>query len=143
MPRRHRRRLIVLSPRGRVGQLPELALELVAAGDHRVVGVEVVDEHQLARPIRKPQAREPVAVAARPRVTWERVVDLATQQELRDAVTAAHQIHPQVLPRSDQITKLLLLHLRHPNQPQLPRCEQPRQARRVALIGLDLRRSRS
>ena len=52
-------------------------------------------------------------------------------------MAGAHQIRAQVLAAADQVTQLLLLFGGHPHQPQFAGGEQPRQADRVALVGLD------
>ena len=64
-------------------------------------------------------------------------VALAAQQERRQPMPGAHQVRAQVLAAADQVTQLLLLLAGDPHQPQIAGREQPRQADRVALVGLD------
>ena len=93
--------------------------------------------------IGEPHRGQPRAVLQRPRHRRPLVVDLATQQELPDPVPRAHQIGADVLAAADQITQLLTLDRRDRDQHQLARCQQPGQADRVALIGLDPIRRRA
>src|ERR1035437_84390 len=82
-------------------------------------------------------------ILSRPRLAGTLPVDLAAQQKPPNPVSGAHQIHPDVLPAAHQIAQLLALHRRDPDQRQLPRGQQPGQADRVALIGLDPIRRRA
>src|ERR1035437_1719266 len=74
---------------------------------------------------------------ARPRLAGSFPVDLAAQQELPDSVSGAHQILANVLAAAHQVAQLLTLDRRDRDQRQLAGGQQPGQANRVALIGLD------
>ncbi len=80
---------------------------------------------------------------ARPRLAGSFPVDLAAQQELPDSVSGAHQILANVLAAAHQVAQLLTLDRRDRDQRQLAGRQQPRQADRVALIGLDPIRGRA
>ena len=73
-------------------ELREVGLDLVAAGDQHVVGVQVVGQRRPRGMIGEPDRGQPRAVLARPRLTRSLPVDLAAQQELPDPVPGAHQI---------------------------------------------------
>src|SRR5215213_2639254 len=49
----------------------------------------------------------------------------------------AHQIRAQILTAANQVAQLLLLGRWDPDQPQVAGGEQPREADRIALVGLD------
>jgi hypothetical protein len=57
------------------------------------------------------------------------------QQQLREPMTGAHQIHPDRLAGADQVAQRLLLIARNPDRMQLPR-QQLHQVLRVPTIGL-------
>jgi hypothetical protein len=82
-------------------------------------------------------------VLARPRLAGSFPVDLAAQQELPDSVSGAHQILANVLAAAHQVAQLLTLDRRDRDQRQLAGGQQPGQANRVALIGLDPIRRRA
>lgn len=59
-----------------------------------------------------------------------------TQQQLAEAVTAAHQINTDSLARPDEIAQRLLLGAGYPDRVQLARPQQPHEQLGVATIGL-------
>ena len=124
-------------------ELRELGLDLVAAGDQHVVGVQIVSQRRPRRVIGEPHRCQPRAVLARPRLPGPLPVDLAAQQELPDPMPGAHQIHADVLTAAHEITQLLTLDRRDRDQRQLAGRQQPRQPDRVTLIGLDPIRRRT
>ncbi len=60
-----------------------------------------------------------------------------TQQQLREPVTRAHQVHPHRLTRADQVPQRLLLSARNTHRMQLPGQQQSHQQLGVATVGLD------
>ena len=78
-----------------------------------------------------------MAVLERPAPARPGEVALAAQQERRQPVPGAHQVRAQVLAAAHQVAQLLLLFAGDPHQPQIAGGEQPREADRVALVGLD------
>jgi hypothetical protein len=62
---------------------------------------------------------------------------LAAQQERRQPMPRAHQIRAQILAAANQVAQLLLRGRWDPDQLQVAGGEQPREADRVALVGLD------
>ena len=78
---------------------------------------------------------QPLAVALRPRGAVVEP-DPVAQQQLREPVTAAHQIHPHRVTRADQVTQRLLLIARHPDRMQLAGQQQPDEMLGVTTVGL-------
>ena len=124
-------------------ELGEVGLDLVAAGDQHIVGVQVVGQRRLGGMIGEPDRGQPGAVLARPRLARPLPVDLAAQQELPDPMPGAHQVHADVLAAAHQVAQLLTLHRRDRDQHELAGRQQPGQPDRVALIGLDPIRRRT
>ena len=66
------------------------------------------------------------------------VVDTAVQQQqLRDAMAAAHQIAAHLLTRAREMPRRLERRRRHRHRLQLPGQQQPREQLRVLAVGLD------
>ena len=79
IPRRHRNLATVCAHGARQRELGEVGLDLIAAGDQDVVGVQVVGQCRLRGMIGEPDRGQPRAVLARPRLTRALPVDLAAQ----------------------------------------------------------------
>jgi hypothetical protein len=94
-----------------------------------------VEQRRLCRwPVQRDRP-QPVAVALRPR---RPVVepDPVPQQQLREPMPAAHQIHPHAVTGADQVAQGLLLIARHPDRVQLAGQQQPYQMLGITAIGL-------
>jgi hypothetical protein len=74
-----------------------------------------------------------VTVSRRPPVIKP---DAVTQQQLRQPVTAAHQIHPDRLASANQVTQRLLLVAGNPDRMKLAGQQQPHQVLSVTTISL-------
>ncbi len=115
----------------------------------RVDSASDVQQGRLRRRPPQHDLVQPLAVPVSPCVSVIEP-DPVAQKELREAVTAAHQIDPYLFPGTDQVPQRFLLRPRHPDRMKLPREQQPDDQLRVAAIGLhaiprrarDLRRRR-
>lgn len=80
---------------------------------------------------------QPLPVPVAPAAAWARVLELASQQESREAMTAAHQIRPGRLTAARQITELLLLDRWDAHERQLAGQQRADQPLGVTPVGLD------
>jgi hypothetical protein len=96
-----------------------------------------IGQRRLRRRPGKLDLRQPRAVAVCPRrpVLEAHVV---AQQQLRQAVTAAHQIDADSLARTDEVTQRFFLGARDTHRMQLARQQQPDEMLGVTAIGLHL-----
>ena len=102
----------------------------------RVDRAAAVGERRLGRrPVQLDRVK-PGAVALGPRAPVLEA-DPVAQQQLRQPVTAAHQIDADRLPCAHEAAQRLLLRARDPNRVKLAGQQQPDEQLRVTAIGLD------
>ena len=135
MPRKQRNLRDGLRPLALEREPREPFIERRLASDQTVDCRERVQVGELGRGLVEALPLEPAAVRLRPGAP---VVDTAVQQQqLRDAVAAAHQITTHLLTRPGEMTGSLERRRRHHDRLQLPRQQQPREQLRVLAVALD------
>jgi hypothetical protein len=122
-------------PRRGGQQRCDLALEAVATVRERVDRSLGVEQRRLRRRPLQRDRRQPLPVAGRPRVPVIEP-DPVPEQQLREPVPAAHQIHPHRITRANQVPQRLFLIARHPDRVELPGQQQPHQVLGVSTVGL-------
>ena len=136
MPRKQRSRATVGHHSPSTREPREPLVERRLAGDEPVDGGERVEVGELGSP-----ACSKRCCSSQRRCVFVQAlasVDAAVQQQqLRDAVAAAHQIAAHLLARAGEMTGRLERRRRHRYRLQLARQQQPRQQLGVLAVGLD------
>jgi hypothetical protein len=117
-------------------QLSDRRIQAVAAGGDGQHGVEGLVEGDLHGGLSETVTAQPLLMCRGPRGPAV-VDDSVSQQKFRAPMPGTHQVGAGVLPRPHQIPGGLLGLTWHPHRWQLPDMQQPRQAGRVTLVGLD------
>src|ERR1019366_452218 len=96
----------------------------------------VIGQRLLERSLLELQLHHPLVMLVGPRTHSLRWSASSTQQEFQQSLTRAPFVGFRSLPRSNKISKGLVLGIRHPHGRQVPSAEQPRQLLCVAPVGL-------
>jgi hypothetical protein len=116
-------------------QRRDLRGQPIAPRRGRVDRLDVILEHEMVGRLLKAQTGEPPAMQLGPGGTP--VMPALTQQKPRELLAGTTQRMHRIQALSHQITHRLVSGVRDPHRRQLARPMQPRQARRIAPIGLD------
>jgi ABC-type phosphate/phosphonate transport system ATPase subunit len=98
-------------------------------------GLQVLRARQLRRALRERQLRDPVQVLLRP--VRALIAQVASQQELAEAMARPREVLADVLARADKVAQRFLLFGRHAHERQAAGGELAREDLGVPLIGFD------